>query len=57
MTTDTMYLVIQPRNEEEITRELNEDELLDCDIYAADLICVVLAGTLRKCFACLIGSG
>ena len=36
MTTNTMYLVIQPRNEEEITRELNEDELLDCDIYAAE---------------------
>jgi len=32
----TMYLLIEPRNEPEIIRELTEYEPLDCDRYAAD---------------------
>ena len=32
---NTMYLLIEPRNEAEIIRPLHDNEPLDCDIYAA----------------------
>ena len=31
----TMYLLIEPRSEAEIIRELTDNEPLDCDVYAA----------------------
>lgn len=33
--TETMYLLIEPRNEPEIIRPLSDNEPLDCDVYAA----------------------
>ena len=32
---NTMYLLIEPRNEAEIIRPLTDNEPLDCDVYAA----------------------